>query len=470
MDKVQEMGEAPLGRLLLKFSLPSIAIMLVNGLYNFIDRIFIGQGMGTDALAAVTAGFPMMLVAQGIGALLSAGAGTLISIAVGAKKRDEAASVLGQAFAAAVAAAIPVMGISWIFMDPILRLFGTTEAIMPLARTYIGIVTIGFVFQIVSMATANSLRSQNKPRSAMVATVTGTVLNAILAPIFIFAFKWGIAGAAWATVAAQALSCALTLAFIQGKDSAIRIEARNLAPRIATLASMAKLGSSLFLVHVLALGMLLVANNSMAKYGGATALAAIGIITTLSNLLGFPVMGVTQGAAALWGFNYGAGKMDRVKRLTSLVIGWTTAIGLVATAAIELFPHAFIAVFNGSDPDLVEIGSRGVAVFMLSFFTIGLQTATANLFIAIGKAGTGGLLYVLRQVLSIVGMAVLPLFMGIEGVYWSGPLTDLVCTAIALVVLVKGLRGLSAPAASVERVEAAAAPEDAAPEAQSAIA
>jgi putative MATE family efflux protein len=461
MDKLQEMGEAPLGKLLLKFSLPSVAIMLVNGLYNFVDRIFIGHGMGTEALAAVTAGFPMMLVAEGIGALLSVGAGTLISIAVGAGKREEATSVLGQSFTAALASAFPVMAVSWIFMDPILRLFGTTEAIMPLARTYIGIVTLGFVFQIISMAVANSLRSQNKPRSAMMATVSGTVLNAVLAPLFIFGFKWGIAGAAWATVAAQALSCALTLAFIQGKGSALRIEVRNLAPKASTIASMVRLGASLFLVHVLALGMLMVANNSMARFGGATALAAIGIINTLSQLLAFPVMGITQGAGALWGYNYGAGKLGRVKRLTAIALAWTTVIGLLATAMIELFPRAFIAVFNGSDPALVELGSRGVAVFMLSFFTFGLQATTANLFISIGQAGRGGMLYVLRQLLMIAGMAVLPGFMGIEGIYWSGPVTDLVCTILAAFVLIFGLRGLK---------PAAAAEAQAAPEAEAAIA
>jgi putative MATE family efflux protein len=442
MDKVSEMGEAPLGKLLLRFSLPTVAIMLVNGLYNFIDRIFIGQGMGTDALAAVTAGFPMMLVAEGLGALFSAGAGTLISIAMGAGKRDEAASTLGQAFIAALASSLPVMAASWLFMDPILRLFGTTEAIMPLARTYIGIVSLGFVFQIVSMAVANSLRSQNRPRAAMAATVSGTVLNAILAPIFIFAFKWGIAGAAWATVAAQALSCGLTIAFIQGKGSILRIDARFFAPRASTLASIAKIGASLFLVHVLALVMLMVANNAMARFGGSTALAAIGIITTLSNLLAFPVMGITQGAGALWGYNFGAGKLDRVKRLTIITIAWTTAIGLLATAAIELFPRAFISAFNGADPELIEIGTRGMTVFMLSFFTFGIQATTANLFIAIGQAGRGGTLYVLRQVVVIAAMAILPLFMGIDGVYWSGPITDLVCTTVAGIVLLAGLRKL----------------------------
>jgi putative MATE family efflux protein len=464
MDQVSEMGEAPLGKLLLKFSLPSIAIMLVNSLYNFIDRIFIGQGMGTNALAAVTAGFPMMLVAEGIGALLSVGAATLISIAMGAKKRDEAASVLAQAFSWALASAVPVMTASWIFMDPILRLFGTTEAIMPLARSYIGIITIGFVFQIVSMAVANSLRSQNRPRWAMVATVSGTALNAILAPLFIFVFKWGIAGAAWATVAAQAFSCVLTLCFIQQKSSLLKIEARRLAPSLATLASISKLGLPLFLVHILALAMLIVANNAMARFGGATALAVIGIINTLSNLLAFPVMGVTQGAGALWGYNFGAGKIERVRRLTSLVLIWTTAISLVCTAVMEIFPRAFMAAFNGSDPELIALGSHGMAIFMLTFFTIGLQFTAANFFMAIGKAAKGGILYVLRQVLMIVGMAFLPSLMGIEGIYWAGPLTDVVCTVAGGVMLLAGLKSLR-PAAEPKAEEGSPLGEAAALEA-----
>lgn len=462
MDKVSDMGEAPLGGLLLRFSLPSIAIMLVNGLYNFVDRIFIGQGMGTDALAAVTAGFPMMLLAEGIGALLSVGASTLMSIAMGAEKREEASSVLGQAFLAAVAAAIPVMAISWLFMDPILGVFGTPEAIMPLARTYIGIITGGFLFQIVSMAVANSLRSQNRPRSAMVATVSGTFLNAILAPLFIFAFKWGIAGAAWATVIAQAFSVALTLAFIQEGKSLLRIELHNLAPRAATVASMARIGAPLFLVHVLALAMLIVANNSMARFGGTTALAVIGIINTVSQLLTFPIMGITQGAGTLWGYNFGAGKIDRIKRLTVLVAAWTTLIGIACTGVIELFPRSFVSAFNSSDPALLALGSRGMTIFMLSFFTVGLQFTVATFFMSIGKAAQGGILYVLRQILLIAGMALLPRFMGLDGVLWSGPFTDLACVAVSGILLSAGFRALR-PAAmgNAERVaviEGAAAP------------
>jgi putative MATE family efflux protein len=456
MDKVSEMGEAPLGRLLLSFSLPSIAIMLVNALYNLVDRIFIGQGIGTAGLAAVTAGFPMMLIAEGLGALLSSGSSTLISVAMGKGERDEASSVLSQSFFAAICVSLPLMAASWIFMDPVLRLFGTTEAIMPLARSYIGAVTAGFVFQIVQMAVANSLRAQNKPKAAMIATVSGAALNTVLDPLFIFIFHWSLAGAAWATVASQALSCALTLFFIQDKASVLRIETRKLAFKAETMGPLVKIGLPLFLVHFLALAMLMVANNAMAAYGGATALAAIGIINTLSNLLSFPVMGITQGAGALWGYNYGAGKADRVRRLTAIVALSTSVIAILATALVELFPKAVICLFNGADPTLIELGSHGVSIFMLTFFTIGLQFTSATFFLSIGQAAKGGIVYILRQCLMILGMLVLPRFMGIEGVYWAGPLTDLVCSGIAAILLIGGVKNFSAKPGEAKEALAAA--------------
>jgi putative MATE family efflux protein len=461
MDQVSEMGEAPLGRLLLKFSLPAIIITLVNSLYNFIDRVFIGQGMGTNALAAVTAGFPMMLVAEGVGALLSVGSATLVSIAMGAKKTEEAKSVLGQVFTLALLSAVPVMAISWIFMDPLLRLFGTTEAIMPLARTYIGIVTAGFIFQILSMAVANTLRAQNRPRATMVATVSGAALNAILAPLFIFGFKWGIAGAALATVLAQGFCCALTLGFVQGRKSILKVERKRLAPTAKTALSVFKIGLPLFLVHLLALVMLVVANNAMSRFGGATALAAIGVINTLANLLSFPVMGITQGAGTLWGYNYGAGKLERVKRLTFITLAWTSAIAIISTAIIEAFAPSFMAAFNAKDAELISLGSYGMRIFMVSFFTVGLQFTVANFFMAMGKSTQGGMLYVLRQLMMILGMSCLPYFMGIDGVYWAGPLTDIVCTAFAAIVLIRELRTLAPPAEAPAAAPGAAIPVEA---------
>jgi putative MATE family efflux protein len=442
MDNVNEMGEAPLGRLLLKFSLPSIAVMVVNGLYNFIDRIFIGQGMGTDALAAVTAGFPMMIIAMAVGALFSVGTSTMVSIAMGAGKRDEAASVLGQGFAASLASGVLVAGLGWLFMDPILLAFGTTTKIMPMAREYLGTVMIGFVFQIASMAVGNSLRSQNRPRTTMISTISGTALNAILAPLFIFAFHWGIAGAAWATVIAQALSAGLTLYFIQDRKSVLRIEARRLAPRAKTILAMFRLGIPIALVQCLSLAMLVVANNAMARLGGERALAVIGIVNALSQLLIFPIVGIAQGAQALWGYNYGSGRLDRVHALTKLTLVWTSILAVLFTLVLELFTRQFVAAFNPRDRDLVELGTRGIAIFMLGFFTVGIQYTASMFFMSIGKAAQGGALYMAKNILSIAGMALLPLVLGLDGVFWTGPATDLISTLLSAILLASGLKNL----------------------------
>jgi putative MATE family efflux protein len=442
MDDVKEMGEAPLGRLLLKFSLPAIAMMVVNGLYNFIDRIFIGQGMGTDALAAVTAGFPMMIIAMAVGALFSVGTSTLVSIAMGAGKRDEAAGILSQGFAAALVSSLVVAVLGWIFMDPILHAFGTTARILPMAREYLGIVMIGFVFQVTSMAVGSSLRSQNRPKMTMISTVSGTALNAILAPLFIFVFHWGVAGAAWATVIAQSLSAFLTLYFIQDRKSILRIEAAKLRPRAKTLAEMLKLGVPIALVQCLSLVMLIVANNAMARMGGETALAVIGIVNALSQLLIFPIVGIAQGAQALWGYNYGAGRLDRVRSLTKLSLFWTSLLAVVFTLVIELFTRQFVSAFNPKDAALIALGSRGIAIFMLSFFTVGIQYTAAMFFMSIGKAAQGGVLYMAKNILSIAGMALLPLVMGLDGVFWTGPACDLVSTLLSLILLGSGLKNL----------------------------
>ena len=456
MDKVKEMDEAPLGRLLLKFSLPAIAVMVVNGLYNFIDRIFIGHGMGTDALAAVTAGFPMMIIAMAVGALFSVGTSTLVSIAMGAGKRDEAAGVLGQGFAVSLASGILVAGLGWLFMDPILIAFGTTARIMLMAREYLGIVMIGFVFQIASMAVGNSLRSQNRPRAIMTSTISGTVLNAVLAPLFIFAFHWGIAGAAWATVIAQALAALLTFYFIQDRKSVLKIEARRLAPKARTIIEMLKLGIPIALVQCLSLVMLVVANNAMSRLGGEAALAVIGIVNAISMLLVFPIVGIAQGAQALWGFNYGAGKLDRVKLLTKLTLVWTSILAVSFTIILELFTRQFVAAFNPRDTALIALGSRGIAIFMLSFFTVGVQYTAAMFFMSVGKAAQGGSLYMIKTILQILGMGFLPLAMGLEGVFWTGPISDIIATFLSAILFAYGLKNLKAKSAEEPCLEAPA--------------
>ena len=206
--------------------------------------------------------------------------------------------------------------------------------------------------------------------------------------------------------------------------------------------------------------MLVVANNAMSRAGGETALAVIGIVNALSMLLIFPIVGIAQGATALWGFNYGAGKLDRVRSLTKLTLIWTTVLAVLFTVVLELFTRQLVSAFNPRDLELIDLGTRGIAIFMLAFFTSGIQYTASMFFMSIGKAAQGGTLYMAKNILCIAGMALLPLAIGINGVFWTGPMSDLASTLLSVILLAYGLKNLKAkPAEAVPEVTSKATAE-----------
>ncbi|MGO9411864.1 MAG: MATE family efflux transporter [Spirochaetia bacterium] len=440
LDPVVEMAEAPIGRLLLKFSIPTIAMMLVNGLYNTIDQVFIGHGMGTVGIAAVTAAFPLMLLSVAIGSLFGAGATTLISISLGAGRAEEARSLLGQAFAASILAAAVIALLTLAFMSPVLRLLGATPALLPFARRYLSIVSIGFLFQIPSMATGGSLRAQGRPRAAVIAVICGVAVNAALAPLFIFGFHAGLAGAAAATVTAQAVVFVLTLTFIQGGKSRLRIMKSAMRPRAAAVGKMVTLGAPAALANIIQLAVFAVANTSIAAYGGDLGIAMVGIVNSLYRLFSFPVEGITQGAQALWGYNHGAGKPARVRSITFHAMAWATAVSVLCTLLIELFPRGFVSLFNASDAQFLRLGSHGLAIFFLGFFAYGARSVSAQFFQSVGRPAEATVLLLGRNVLLIAGMIVLPRWLALDGVLWAGSASEILTAAISVPLLARGLR------------------------------
>jgi len=440
MSSLAEMGRTPVGPLLLKFSLPTIAMMLVNGLYNTIDQIYIGHGMGTVGLAAVTAAFPVMLLSVAIGSLLGAGSSTLISISLGAGREEEARSLLGQALVVSILAAAGLTALTLLFMTPVLRMLGATDALLPFARGYLGIVAVGFLFQIPSMAIGGSLRSQGRPRAAMASVLTGVLINAALAPLLIFGFHCGLAGAAWATVTAQAVVLALTIALIEGRKSRLRINRKAMKPRAAAMGRMASIGAPAALANVIQLAVFGVANASIAAYAGALGIAMVGIVNALYRLFSFPVEGITQGAQALWGYNYGAGKLDRVRSVTLHALAGGTAISVICTLAIEIFPRGFIALFNAQEPGFLLLGAHGLSIFFLGFAAYGMRSVSAQFFQAVGRPGETAILLLGRNVLLIAGMALLPRWLGLDGVLWAGSASELLSAAVSVPLLLQGMR------------------------------
>ena len=434
------MGEAPIGRLLVKFSLPTIAMMVVNGLYNTIDQIYIGRGMGTLGIAAVTAAFPMMLVSVAIGSLFGAGATTLISISLGAGREAEARSLLGQAFAASLLAAFAIAALTFVVMSPVLRLLGATPTLLPLARQYLSVVAIGFLFQVPSMTIGGSLRAQGRPRASMVSVISGVVVNAGLAPLFIFGLHGGLVGAAAATVAAQALVLALTFALVQGRRSRIRIGLQAMKPRARAVGRMAAIGAPAAISNVIQLAVFAVANSSIAAYGGALGIAMVGIVNSLYRLFSFPVDGLTQGAQALWGYNYGAGKPARVSSITFHALAAGTLVSVVCTVLIELFPRGFVSLFSASDPHFLQLGAHGLEIFFLGFFAYGLRVVSAQFFQSVGRPAETVVLLLGRNVLLIAGMIILPRWLALDGVLWAGSASEVLTAVVSVPLLARGLR------------------------------
>ncbi len=274
----------------------------------------------------------------------------------------------------------------------------------------------------------------------MISVISGVVVNAALAPIFIFAFHWELAGAALATVVAQATVLVLTLALIQGGKSRLKIMLPAMKPHAAQVGRMAMLGAPAALSNVIQLAVFAVANSSIAAYGGAVGIAMVGIVNALYRLFSFPVDGLTQGAQALWGYNYGAGKVSRVRSITFHALAAATAVSVVCTVVIELFPRGFVSLFSASDPHFLQVGAHGLEIFFLGFFCYGLRVVSAQFFQSVGRPAETVVLLLGRNVLLIAGMVLLPRWLALDGVLWAGSASEVLTAAVSVPLLARGLR------------------------------
>jgi putative MATE family efflux protein len=425
------MGQRPVGALLLEFSLPSIAGMLVSALYNLVDRIFIGRGVGVDGIAAVTAAFPIMVIGLAIGLLFSSGARSLAALAMGRGDKPRAEELVSRSFGAAFLLASLASAACYLAADPLLSLFGATSSVLPEAKSYLGWVLLGAPLQAAQMTLASALQVQGRPRSSFAVMLMGTIVNAGLAPLFIFGLGWGLGGAGLAVAISEAVSLAATLALVLGKKSAIRLRPSLAIPALGPVAEVAKSGMPLFLVQILGCVTMVVANNAVKPYGGELGLAVIGVVNTVANVLGFPVFGITNGAQALWGYNYGAGLWKRVRRVTLLAFSWCFALAALSELAMVATPGFFIGLFSG-DPAFVELGSKSLAIFLAAFILYPLEIVPMSYYQSTGRPLPAIALMLCRNLAMIAGMIVLPRFWGLTGVLLAGPLSDIVTAALGL--------------------------------------
>lgn len=429
------LGTEPVGKLLLQYSIPAIIGMTISSIYNIVDSIFIGHGVGPMAIAGLAITFPMMNLTAAFGNLVSAGGSTISSIRLGQKDMEGVNKVLGNTLMLCILHAIVFGGLSYIFLDYILRFFGASNETLPYARDFMQIILLGTPFVYVMIGLNYIMRATGHPKKAMLTSMASVLVNVILAPLFIFHFHWGIRGAALATVCAQFIGMLWVLNHFRNKGRDIRLQKSFLRLERRIVGDIYSIGMSPFLMNVTACVIVIVINNSLQNHGGDMAIGAYGIINRLLMLYLMIVMGLTMGMQPIIGYNFGARKPDRVKHTLRLSIIAGVCITTSGFLICELFPHAVSAIFT-SDATLINMAAHGLRICVAMFPVIGAQVVIGNFFQSIGMAKTSLFMSLTRQLIFLLpGLLLFPIWWGLDGVWISMPVSDLLAFLTAVIAL-----------------------------------
>ncbi len=423
-----ELGEEKIGKLLLHYALPAIIATTASSLYNVIDRIFIGQGVGPLAISGLALTFPIMNLAVAFGTLVGAGAAAMVSIRMGQKHREDAVRILGNAFMLNIIIGISFSVISLIFLDNILHAFGASPDTLPYARDFMQVILAANVITHVFFGLNNILRASGHPAKAMISILLTVGINIILAPVFIFTFQWGIKGAAFATVISQTIGLIWILAHFCSKKPYIHFERGSFRLSKRIILDIFAIGMSPFIINILASLVTTVINLQLRKFGGDYAIGAFGIINSVSSLLVMIILGLTQGMQPIAGYNFGAGKTDRVIKTLKLTILWGTGISVFGFLIAEFFPRQIAQAFTDHE-EMTLLIIRGMRINLAAFGFVGFQIVVSNFFQAIGKAKVAIFLSLTRQAIFLIPfLFILPVYFQLDGVWLSTAASDIVAT------------------------------------------
>jgi putative MATE family efflux protein len=430
MDRAERLGRGSISSLLLTFSTPAIVGMLAQALYNIVDRVFVGRVFGPLGIAGTTLAFPFMLVLMAFSMLIGFGAAALVSIRLGEKRRDEAEQVLGQAAILLLLAAVLLTVVGLALLDPLLRAVGASDQSQPYAREYLQIILGGCVFQILGFGLNAVIRAEGNPRVAMYSMLIGALLNTLLNPLFLFALGWGMRGAAAATVLSQAVSAVWVLSYFARGTSLLKFHARNLRLQWKTCASIVAAGSPMFAMQMAASVMNAILYNQLRFYGGDLAISVMGIVHAVAMFVAMPIFGLNQGAQPIIGYNYGAGKYDRVLRTLQLAILYATLICVAGFVVAMFAPSHVIALFNRNDQQLRDLGTHAIRICLAMFPIIGFQIVSSSYFQWVGKPKHALFLGLSRQVLLLIpAIVIIPYFLGLDGIWIAIPTADF-CSSV----------------------------------------
>ncbi|MCM1141687.1 MAG: MATE family efflux transporter [Muribaculum sp.] len=440
-DKLVELKNESVGRLLWKYSLPAVVGMLVMSLYNVVDRIFIGQGVGPEAIAGLAITFPVMNLSAALGVLVGAGGAARISILLGANDTQGAQKVLGNALGLMFIIICCYLSIFAIFIDDILLAFGASEVTLPYAHDFMFYILPGMFMTNFAFTFNNFMRASGYPVRAMVTMFIGAGLNVILAPIFIFYLGWGIKGAAIATDFSMTLSAIFVMSHFLRKSSIIRFKGGRemYVLNMRIILSIISIGAAPSLVNAAACFINVIINKSLYAHGGDIAVGAAGIFTTYTSLMTMVVVGICQGMQPIIGYNYGANQIHRLKRTFWFATGVSTFIVTIGQVFGLFFPNMVGRAFT-TDPGLISETSRCLHISLCAFTVVGFQIVSTTLFQSIGRAGASIFLSMTRQVIFLIPLLLLlPSHFGLDGVWASFPASDILATIVTLIMIIHQL-------------------------------
>ena len=442
------LAEEKIGRLIARFAVPAIISMLVSSLYNIVDQIFIGQGVGMLGNAATNIAFPVSIICTATALLLGIGSASNYNLEAGAGRNDRAAEIAGNGLAMLVICGVVIGAVVLIFLNPLLHLFGVTKEILPYAQDYTGITAIGIPFLILTTGGNHLIRADRSPTYSMTCMLTGAILNTILDPLFIFACHWGIKGAAAATVIGQVVSGLMVIYYFARKRK-MELKRSMFLPKAGYLKMIVSLGMA-SCINQIAMAIVQITMNNTLRYYGAQSmygseipLACVGVISKVNMVFMAIAIGISQGCQPIWGFNYGARNYGRVREAYRKAFAICIVLGVVFFGCFQLFPRQIVSIFGSGSEAYFHFAERYFRIFMFVTFLNGIQPMSSGFFTSIGKSKLGIVVSLTRQIIFLLPLILIfPLFMGIDGVMYAGPIADGAAALVAIIFAEREMKAL----------------------------
>lgn len=444
-ERSKSLGTEPIRSLLMKHSIPAIVGMLVNALYNIVDRVFIGRGVGGVAIGGVYLGMPLMLIIMAFAMLIGIGGNTLVSIRLGQEKKDEADQIASNSLMLLTIIGVIFSILGLIFLKPLLQLFGASASNIGYAVDYLRIILLGVTFNVVGFGMNNFIRGEGNPKIAMFTMLIGAFLNIVLDYVFIIIFKMGVQGAALATIISQFISAIWVLYYFYSKKSVLKIQKKYLKIKMQIFKDIVSNGLAPFSMQLATSMVTVLYNTNLQALGGDLATSSMGVINSLSMVILMPAFGINQGSQPIMGYNYGASKHDRVKKTLKYATLGATMITVIGFLIVQIFPAQIIKLFVGGDgsKELLDIAVPGIRILLSMLPFVGIQIVSTSYFQAIGLPKEATLLSMSRQVLILIpALLILPKIFGLTGIWMSGALADLLSSVISILLIINSVKKL----------------------------